>query len=304
MQNRELEFESDELDDLKFDWKDIHQVIAPQARVSYGDRESAWGPLRVDREKVAVTGVEEVTFPRYDLIGIAPGLPRERDYWSGQFNVGLNLRAGNTEQADLSINVKLERRTPNTHLKLEYVGNYSELEGVANVDNQRVNESFDFFLTRRLFVRAPQAEYYHDPFQNINYRFTGGAGVGYYLIDRPKVEWLVAGGPAYQLIRFDTVEAGQREERSTPAFVLQSNFEIALTRLIDFELNYQAIAANEESGGTTHHATATLEFDLTRRLDLDLSLTLDRIGNPQADSSGAVPKNNDYRLNLSVGVKF
>jgi hypothetical protein len=102
MQNRELEFDSDELNDLKFDWKDIHQVIAPQARVSYSDRGSAWGSLRVDREKVAVTGVEDVTFPRSDLVGIAPGLPRELDYWSGRFNVGLNLRAGNTEQADLA----------------------------------------------------------------------------------------------------------------------------------------------------------------------------------------------------------
>jgi hypothetical protein len=61
MQNRELEFESDELDDLKFDWKDIHQVIVPQARVSYGDRATASGSLRVDREKVIVTGVEDVT---------------------------------------------------------------------------------------------------------------------------------------------------------------------------------------------------------------------------------------------------
>jgi hypothetical protein len=79
---------------------------------------------------------------------------------------------------------------------------------------------------------------------------------------------------------------------------------MALTKLIDFELNYPLVAANEESGGTTHHAAATLEIDLTRRLDLDLSFTWDRIANPQADSSGLVPKNSDYRLNLSLGVKF
>jgi putative salt-induced outer membrane protein YdiY len=258
----------------------------------------------VDREKVTVRGLEEVSFPRYDLVGIAPGSPRELDYWSGKFNLGLNLRAGNTEEADLVTKMKLERRTPNTHLKLEYDGNFSELDGVETVNNQRVNQFFDYFLTRRWFVRLPQAEYYHDPFQNIDYRFTAGGGMGYYLIDKPKVEWLLSGGPAYQMIRFETVQAGERADRSTPAFVLQSSLDIDLTKRLDLEFGYQGIAANEDSGGFTHHGTITLEIDLTRRFELDISLIWDRISNPQADSSGLVPKNDDLRLNLSLGVKF
>ena len=304
MQNRKLEFESDELDDLVFDWKDVHQVVSPKALVSYGDRESTWGALRVDRENVTVIGAEEVKFPRYDLVGIAPGSPRELDYWSGRFNAGLNLRAGNTEQADLVTKAKLERRTPRTHLKLEYVGNFSEVSGEETVNNQRATESFDYFLTRRLFVRVPHTEYYHDPFQNIDHRVTAGGGLGYYIIDTRKVEWLVAGGPAYQLVRFDTVEAGESREHSTPAFVLQSNVEIELTKRTDLEVGYQNIVANENAGGVTHHGSVSLEIDLTRRIDLDISLIWDRISSPQADSAGVVPKKDDFRLNLSFGVKF
>jgi putative salt-induced outer membrane protein YdiY len=304
MQNRKLEFESDELDELIFDWKDIHQVVAPRALVSYGDRQNAWGSLYVDRENVTVKGAEEVRFPRYDLVGIASGSPRELDYWSGKFNVGLNLRAGNTEQADLVTKIKLERRTPDTHLRLDYVGNYGAVNKVENVNNQRATGFFDIFLTRRLFVRVPYAEYYSDPFQNIGRRLTIGGGMGYYLIDRPKVEWLISGGPAYQFIRFDTVEADDRQEHSTPAFALQSSLDIELTKQIDLEVGYQAIAANENSGGITHHGTITLEIDLTRRIDLDVSFIWDRIGSPQGDSSGLVPKKDDFRLNLSFGVKF
>lgn len=304
MQNRTVEFESDELDDLSFDWKDIHQVIMPQALVSFGDRESAWGKVRVDRENVTVTGGEEVTFPRYDLVGLAPGMPREIDYWSGRFNVGVNLRSGNTEQIDLVTKAKLERRTPITHLEIEYTGNFSEVENNETVNNQRVTESFDFFLTRRLFLRVPQAEYYADPFQNIAARVTGGGGLGYYLIDTPKTEWLVAGGPGYRYIRFDTVQPGEPESESTPAALLQSSFEIELTKRTDLELDYQLIVANEESGGATQHATITLDIDLTSRLDLDLSFIWDRIGNPQPDATGAVPEKDDFRLNLSLGVKF
>ena len=304
MQNRKLEFESDELDELKFDWKDVHQVISPEALVSYGDRESAWGALKVDREKVTVTGEQEVSFPRYDLIGIAPGSPRELDYWSGRFNVGLNLRAGNTKEADMVTKWRLERRTPRTHFKLEYVGNYSEVNGEENVNNQHTTESFDYFLTRRLFLRVPYADYYHDPFQNIDRRITVGAGIGYYLIDKPKVEWLVSGGPAYQFIRFETVEAGEEQERSTPAFAVQSNLDIELSKRVDLEFGYQAVAANNNSGGVTQHGSVTLEIDLTRRFDLDISLVWDRSGSPQADETGLVPEKDDFRLNLSLGIKF
>jgi hypothetical protein len=107
---------------------------------------------------------------------------------------------------------KLERRTPRTHLKLEYNGNYSELEGVENVNNQRATESFDIFLTRRFSLCAcPIPSIITDPFQNIDHRLTMGGGVGYYLIDRPKFEWLVSGGPAYQYIRFDTVQPGEQK---------------------------------------------------------------------------------------------
>jgi len=304
MQNRTLEFESDELDDLSFDWKDVHQVILPQALVSFGDRESAWGRVRVDRENVTVSGGEEVTFPRYDLVGIAPGSPREIDYWSGRFNIGLNLRSGNTEQTDLVTKARLERRTSVTHFKIEYTGNFNQVAGTETVNNQRVTETFDFFLTRRTFLRVPLAEYYHDPFQNIDARLTAGGGVGYYLIDTPRTEWLVAGGPGYRHMRFDTVQPGEPEAESTPAVFLQSSFMIELTKRIDFELDYQMIRANEGSGGATQHGSATLEIDLTRRLDLDVSFNWDRIGNPQPDSTGLVPERDDFRTSLSLGVKF
>ncbi len=304
MQNRKVEFESDELGELTFDWEDVHQVIMPQALVSYGERESAWGMIRVDRENVTVIGGEEVTFSRYDLVGIAPGSPREIDYWSGRLNVGVNLRSGNSEQADLVTSAKLERRTEATHFQLSYVGNFSEIDGVETVNNQRATELFDIFLTRRLFLRGAQAEYYYDPFQNIDAQFTAGVGIGYYFIDTPVVEWLVAGGPGYRYIRYAAVGPGETDTESTPVALIQSNIEIELTKRTDFEVDYQLIVANDASGGDTHHATVTVGIDLTSRLELDLSLVWDRMSNPRADADGIVPEKDDVRLNLSLGIKF
>ena len=304
MQNRKVEFESDELDDLEFDWKDVHQVQMPEALVAYGDNESTWGSVQIDREHVTVTGAKTVRFARYDLVGLAPGSPRERDYWSGRFNVGLNLRSGNTRQADMVTKFTLERRTPKTHLELDYLGNFSELDGVESVNNHRTSLYFDYFLTRRFFLRVPQSEYYRDPFQNIDKRLTVGAGVGYYLVDRSKVEWLITGGPAYQYTRFDTVELGDEPDTYTPAIYLQSNLEIELSKRVDLDLGYQGTVANEASGSLIQHGTITFEIDLTQRLDLDISLIWDRIENPQTDSSGVEPEKNDFRLNMALGVKF
>ena len=208
MQNRKLEFDSDELNDVSFDWKDVHQVRLPKAFIAYGDKQTAYGELKVDQTTATVSGPEELSIPRGEVEGITPGEPKEINYWSGKISVGLNLRTGNTKQADLVTKATIERRTPKSHLKVDYLGNYSEVEGVETVNNDRATLVGDIFVTRRWFVRALQAEYYHDPFQNIDMRITGGVGAGYYLISRPKTEWLIAGGPGYQYTRFSTVEAG------------------------------------------------------------------------------------------------
>ncbi len=47
-----------------------------------------------------------------------------------------------------------------------------------------------------------------------------------------------------------------------------------------------------------------LEFELTKRLDLDISLIWDRIKDPQADSEGIVPLQDDYRLVTSFCFDF
>ncbi len=304
MENRSLEFDSDELGELTFDWKDVAQVISPRAQVSYGNRQAASGALQVDRQRVTVSGPDGVRLPREDLIGISPGERRELDYWSGKFDLGLNLASGNTEQANLFAKLKIERRTPITHLKLEDTANFGETEGIESVNNNHATLGFDILLSRRLFIRTPLAEYYRDPFQNIAHRITLGAGLGYYLIDNPRTEWLVLGGPAYQRTSFNTVETGQPTRSSTPALVLGSHFKMELTKRVDFELDYQALVVSEQAGRLIQHAEAVFEIKLTRRLDLDVSITWDSTKNPQPDAAGVVPKQSDVRLNLSLGVKF
>jgi long-subunit fatty acid transport protein len=155
-----------------------------------------------------------------------------------------------------------------------------------------------------MFLRPVFGEYFRDPFQNIQGQYTIGTGLGYQLIDTSKTEWTVSGGLAYQETQFDSVEAGEDQEVSTPALVMGTNYETDLTKRIDFQGSYSLKLLNEESGKYTHHAVATFGTDLTKWLDFDISLVWDRIQKPTANADGTLPKQDDYKLMFSLGVEY
>lgn len=299
-----VDFESDKLHELTIDWKDVLRIHAPQAVVSYGDRQHAEGTLDLEPESAIIRGAGELKIPREQLYRISPGLPREIDNWRAKFNLGLNVRSGNTNQTNVVTGARIERRTSTTNFLLNYNGNFSTLDGEVNTDNQRLNLSFDISLTRRLFLRLPLTEYFRDPFQNVAHRFTIGGGVGYEIYDSVWTRWLVIAGPAFQNTWFESVQAGEPTESSTPAFALQTSYEKYLTEHVDLELIYQGIVTSEEAGRMTHHTSTALSIHLTRSLDLDLQFIWDRTENPQIGADGIQPKKDDLRLNLSMGVEL
>jgi hypothetical protein len=110
----------------------------------------------------------------------------------------------------MTTQAELTRRTPNTTLDFNYLGNYAKSDGVENANNLRVNATYDIRLNKDWFLRPADFEYYHDPLANIDYRLTGGVGAGYYIFDRTGLEWRMAAGPSFQYTKFSTVETNQR----------------------------------------------------------------------------------------------
>lgn len=306
MQDRKLEFDSEELDVLTFDWKDIRQLRSRSIQdVLSVDGQTVSGQVTITPKEVTVNdGATEHDFPRDQLQSVTPGGTLERDHWSGKLTLSLGLRAGNTEQVDYTAQAHLQRRTPATRLSLDYIGNFSRTDGTENANNQRVNSEFDLWLSRRLYLILPFAEYYSDPFQNLKTRLTGGVGVGYDVVDRRTVQWSISAGPAYQYTEFNSVQPGEATSKNTGALVLGSNFEWDITSRIELTLEYSGQFTSREAGETTQHSVNTLSFELTKRFDLDISFTWDRVGNPQPGSDGVQPKPNDFRLLLGLGMDF
>ncbi len=305
IQQHKVEFDSDELKDLSLDLKDVRQVYpANPMFTKFNYREQMYGTVVITNDMVQVSGSEQVEVPRDQLTGITPGGKREIDFWSGNLSVALSLQSGNTRQATLTTSAELARRTPATTIDLSYLGNYGEAEGVKSANNQRIDGLYDIRLSRRWFLRPAYLEYYKDELANIAHKATGAIGVGYYIFDRDGLEWQVTGGPGYQYTKFQTVEVGQSDTASTPAGVLQTSFRADITRKLKFIETINLFLTSEEAGLYSHHAVSTLEFEIKRHLDLNVSFVWDYLQNPKIQSSGAVPLRSDFRLNLGVGVKF
>lgn len=301
-----LEFDSDELDQLTLDWDDIRQVRTGRVvQVRFRDRdEPVVGQLLVDGDSVRFPGTTDQPFMRASLMSIAPGEPREANYWSGNATFGFNLRRGNSDQVEANTIASARRRTVGTRVNLDYVANYNVTDELTVTNNQRVNAGLDWFVTPRLFVRPAVVEYYRDPFQNFAHRWTIGAAVGYQLVDTSRVSWEVNVGPAYQRTIFDSVVEGESDAESTAALSAGTTYTNELTGDIDYTFDYRLLFVKPEAGRYTHHFLTGLSIDAFGPLDLDVSFVWDRVQKPRPESSGLVPRKDDYRLIFGFGFDF
>jgi putative salt-induced outer membrane protein YdiY len=301
-----VEFDSEELDLLRIDWSDIKQVrSADTFAVNIEGHDDVVGRLEVNGDRVMIVAAgESQEFNRADVISIAQGVPKERNYWSGKFTLGLNISQGNSDRQDLNLALNAKRRTADSRFLTDYLGFYSKSDQIKTDDNHRLRSTYDIFRTRRFFWRPLLGEFFRDPFQNISYQFTVGAGAGYQLIDTSKTEWSIAAGPAFKYTKFETVEAGENDSESTPALWAGTNYDRELNSKMDLILGYNTVIGNQDSGGYTHHAIATLETELLSWLDFDTSFIWDYVQNPTRDSDGTVPDKNDYRFVIGLGVDF
>lgn len=305
MQKRELEFYSEKLEDLSFDWKDIRQLrSARKLDVLFTDGEERSGPVRLSPGLVAVGDEEPRAATRDEVQSLTPSGSRERDYWSGKGTLGLTLRAGNTEQFEYNSQAHIQRRTPTTRLALDYIGNVSSSSGIENANNHRINSEFDLWLSRRFYLILPFGEYYKDRFQNLADRLTLGAGVGFDLVEHRNIEWNITTGPAFQKAWFYSSPPGEESSKAAAALTFGSRFDWHINRLVEWILEYRGQYTRRAIGETTHHSVSTLSFELTHRFDLDLTFVWDRIAYPKINADGTTPQPDDFRLVVGLGLDF
>jgi len=300
-----LEFDSEELDLLKIDWEDVIEVRTTRLMtLGLTDSRIVTGTLLVKGDDVVVGGARVMRFDRHELLSIISGEPTEANYWSGKLSMGVIVRKGNTDQVDGSGDFQVLRRTPDSRVSLSYNGAFTKVESVETSNSHRMNGKWDRFLTRRFYVSPFFFEAFQDRFQNIDSRITPGAGAGYQIVDRGGLEWKVDGGLGYQILRYDSVEAGEPTGQDSTAVLFGTALDTDLTKRTELLLEYSLQWATAEEVGVDQHARLVLSVDLIGELELDVSFIWDRVGKPVADEDGIFPENDDYRLQVGFGWNF
>lgn len=312
MYDLKLEFDSDELDLLEFDFKDVKQLRTRAMKTIFvegegGRRDTSVlrGMLVIKEDQVMLLRSEhEVTVPRDRVISIAGGRQRERDYWSGMLSIGVNARDGNTETVDTTVQANLKRRTARTRFNADYLANYSSTKSIETANNQRLNGYHDWFLTSRFYWKTLDMEFYRDPFSNIDRQYSVSTGTGYDIFRTSRAEWTITAGVGYQDMRFVSVQPGEDETSSSPFLTAGTWMDYELTDDIDILYDYSMRLLNEENGQYTHHMLSTMSFDIYGDLDFDVTLVWDRIEKPQVNADDILPEQDDYQLIVSLAYDF
>ena len=333
-QDNDLEFDSEKLNLLTFEFKDIYQLRTHKTMTvsiqTIEDQESGFfdlsttkiqvtGIIRLNREKIKIIqGNAILEFPRGQIISIAHGGESEWQYWSGKVTINYNQLIGNTEQLDFNAQAKMQRRTATTRLILTYLGNIAQKQHDSTADNHRLKETFDLFITRKFFVTPIALEYYSDPFQNIDQEITTKVAAGYTIARNRYIEWDISGGPARIQTQYETVESGAKKDSESWAAQFNTKVDIDITKNvrrmlgdyyaifkdIDLILNYQFTFTDEQSGNYKHHMLTKLENDLTSWLDLDITFIWDYLQTPTANEDGVIPEKDDYQFLIGFGIDF
>jgi len=159
MYNENLEFDSDKLNLLTIDMDDVSylQSYAP-IFVNIENQGSVKGILNISGEKVEVTdGDKAQQFKTIEIISFAPGGESEADLWGIKFTLGFDVKKGNTDQIDYTSKLSAKRRTEDSILIFDYIGNISKTDAISGqleetINNHRINFNFDKYVNRHFFT--------------------------------------------------------------------------------------------------------------------------------------------------------
>jgi len=109
--NDEVGFDSDILDELTIDGEDVDRFYSPRTfGLSIREQEIITGRVWLNGDRFTVlVGEIEQEFPCSELIAITVSAERERDRWSGDLGLGINVRQGNSDFIEYNMIARVER---------------------------------------------------------------------------------------------------------------------------------------------------------------------------------------------------
>jgi putative salt-induced outer membrane protein YdiY len=306
MRDDEVEFDSDKLDVVKFDWDKVDRLHCPEVNTYvFTDKLDVVGRAVITKKQVLVeTAGGVVSYRRDELLSVVDGEPRERNWWSGKLGAGFSGNAGNTNQGSFTGYFELTRADYRTRSRLRYDGTVGYANREQNVSRHIGTAEVRLYISRRWYFVPAQAQLLNDKFQNIQFRATPGALAGAHVFDTNKWEWDLDAGLGYQYLEYLSAAAGVKNPQNDGFVSAGTWANLEFYKDVELELEWRTNFVYTTIGNTNHTGKATFSVDITDIFDFEASFLFLRTENPPPRADGTVPEKNDYQFVVSVALEI
>ncbi len=126
---------------------------------------------------------------------------RTLEGWGGQGEAGGFISSGNTRNRGLAVGVNLGKETRHWKHSLRGIVDYQEDQGITSRERYFAGYEGNWKFTPRGFA-VLALSWEQDRFTGFSSRFTEALGLGYRLVDTPRLTIALDGGPAVRQTRF------------------------------------------------------------------------------------------------------
>ena len=305
----ELTFESESMEKVTLPWNQVESIESGNTHeYETTDGERYLGivegtPERL-RLKLADTGDERV-INAGELNSINEERTTELDNWSAKIILGYSQTFGNTRQRTGTALASITRDDGTIRWVLEGISIYGQADGDEIAKAHRAFTQLDYNVTDRFYVTPFVGSIDYDRFANIDRRFRGGPGVGYWILkDEEFITWNVESGYAYTHVVYRRVNPGTKRTRSEHAVRAATRVNIELGDHITLRGFYETYIGTGDIQDTIHHVEASASFKY-EWFSIDIGVIYDRQERTiRRPNDGNLPKRDDAKLVAGVGVAF
>ncbi len=186
------------------------------------------------------------------------------DGWTGEIQAGGSFTSGNSSTKTVSAGVKLKRDGLKWRQTFDALADLQRSDGVTDQERYAANYQLDYKITKRFYVFGAGG-WERNFSAGLRSRFTESVGLGYRVVESPRVTWDLEGGPTLRQARFfDRNESGL-------AFRAASKFAWQITPTIKFTQDTSGFMEGDDSSITSASAlTAQIYGKLSGRLGFDI----------------------------------
>ena len=122
--------------------------------------------------------------------------------WQNAVSLGVTLTRGNSDNTTFTADYLGQKKTPFNEYKVGLSAAYGDTSGSETVNNYKAFTQWNHLFTDR-FYGYLRVDGLRDVISDVDYRFTIGPGLGYYLLKTTKTTFAVEGGGAFEAQRLD-----------------------------------------------------------------------------------------------------